>query len=266
MATATCSCGEAFHYSDAQGGSHVKCRCGRFLELPIVAVVRQASRGVDSLHASRRPMRVRDIMLIAALVAIVVAIILINVLAAPSSKSVAVRSATDSLKGALDRGALLSNGISPSSRCPPNDSNPEWRPVANGYEPRRTRGVGRSSLAIDNGTSSDAVLWLVHPQSGKASRQIFVRAHSVAHLHRITAGTYQVQYEAGRTYVTTKERFCHSEGDVEFDDQVGFEETLSDDGAIVVSRDSLTLHSVMGGNAKAHRIGTPPILEASDST
>jgi len=266
MATATCSCGEAFHYSDAQGGSHVKCRCGRFFELPVVAVARQASSAVNPVHGTRSRMSIGVIALITAVVAIVVAMVLMNLLAAPSSKSVAVRPGTDSLRGAFDRGALLSTDFSPTSRCPPNDSNPEWRAVANGYEPRRTRGVGRSSLAINNGTSSDAVLWLVDPRSGKASRQIFIRAHSVAHLRGITAGTYKVQYENGKTYVTTKDRFCHSEGDLEFDDQVGFEERSADDGGVLVSRDSLTLHPVVGGNAKAHSIEMPPVLEASDTT
>lgn len=38
MATVTCECNELFHYSDEQAGGTIRCRCGRFVSLPVVAI------------------------------------------------------------------------------------------------------------------------------------------------------------------------------------------------------------------------------------
>jgi len=231
MATASCSCGEVFHYSDAQSGGRVKCRCGRFVELPVITVASRDPAALDSVLPDRRRMGRREIAFITVVAAVVFAIVLLNVLTKDATKSADGARVTDSSAGAFDRGSLMTSDSTPIGRCSPSDSTAEWRPVANGYEPARVHGNGRGSLTIDNGTSLDAVVWLVRAQSGKASREIYVRAHAVARLRRVSAGDYRVQYENGTTYLVSRHRFCHSEGPLEFDDQLRFEERRSENGS-----------------------------------
>lgn len=61
MATATCSCGEVFHYSDEQSGGRLRCRCGRLVDLPAVAVAQRPAAGPAIFSGAPKRVAPRDV-------------------------------------------------------------------------------------------------------------------------------------------------------------------------------------------------------------
>jgi len=146
-----------------------------------------------------------------------------------------------------------------SSACSGGDSTADWRPVRNGYEPRQhfVRGTGR--LTIENGTASDAVVKLDDRTTGSTARKIVVAASHTATINNIASARFGVQYEVGSTYLRKSGRFCHPDGVFEFEETLDFT-----DSEHVVSY-TLTLHQVIGGNARAHPVGRAFPIEPDDT-
>lgn len=57
MATVQCECKELFHYSDEQAGGTIRCRCGRFVSLPVVAITHRSSASAPTAASLRRSER-----------------------------------------------------------------------------------------------------------------------------------------------------------------------------------------------------------------
>lgn len=135
------------------------------------------------------------------------------------------------------------------------------RPVEYNSLPTGTRIIdstdsnGNGELAVENGTSNDAVICLNRSDSdvNETVLGFFVKSGSTAHIHKIPEGAYSVAFTTGLNWVEDKGEFSwHPEYD-EFEHAFDFSEQRVGDR---LQYDSLrvTLHTVPHGNISARKI------------
>lgn len=243
MAATNCVCGEKFHYSDEQAGGSVRCRCGRFLELPAVAVTRRTEREVATSATRPRRRSLRRPEVLAGLAVVIGLVAMAFIIDKTPPRSIRMTSANESIPAR--RASFFS--------CEPSDSGGSWRRIPNGTELKGSPGRGLSRLTVENGTSSDAVVELVDDPTNKVKRTVFVSGNDAATISGISQGRYRVDFYKGTTWIPRRNKFCHSQGKFEFDDPLAFEE-LEETGGVRYRTFRLTLQPVVGGTARTHSL------------
>ncbi len=126
--------------------------------------------------------------------------------------------------------------------------------LPSGFELAEPRGpTGRGTLKITNGTQSDAVLRLVDIELRQTRRFVYIAAGDQAMLRGIGPCHCVVRFALGRDWDEEAMRFRRNVTYSTFDEGFHFTETDSDDG-VQWAVFEVTLHRVVGGNAKTSRI------------
>jgi hypothetical protein len=112
---------------------------------------------------------------------------------------------------------------------------------------------GDNVVTIDNGTSNDAVVALV--AGGRTQRRFYVRAGRVASAFSVPSGAYRVRFALGTGFVRAPPAFCRDAHGFEFDQVEALDQAEL----------KLTLHRVIGGNARTHSIEPAVVLADSSS-
>jgi hypothetical protein len=137
---------------------------------------------------------------------------------------------------------------------PPCEENP---PLPNGTRIAPDVGTdGRGELKVDNGTDKDAEIVLYDPIKNVQARDENVTAHNVLQMAGIPVGTYELKYSLG----------CLS---YQFERSLNYTEqrTRGEDGVWVnYHQIGVTLHSVVGGNARTKPISRADFLKGRTPT
>lgn len=292
MPSVRCACGLDLNYQPEHGGNSARCRCGRVVALPSIAVAKSESRPVSGATrpqpAPSSPAHSRRRIPVAAL-SFVFVVALFGILLWPRKPSV-----SEIASAAGNPAPLAQQGETPPQRssrltsvasndpfadlavtraaapdrdpgaCAPADSNESWRPVPNGYEPADPSETGLGSLTVRNGSDADAVVMLIPTGTTDVARQMFVRRRRSAKLDHVAPRKYVVAFEKGTTYLSSG-RFCHSHGEYEFDRPLNFTEVESANRTDYHDFE-VTLYTVPYGNAKSHPTGPHARLRIRDTS
>lgn len=130
-------------------------------------------------------------------------------------------------------------------------------PPANGYEwatPSNKDGLGE--LGLTNGTKKDGVAVLLErldDGSLRARRAIYVRAGEDARFEHVDPGIYTLRFKLGIDWDGARRTFRRAVEGHQLADALSFSETKTGDG-VVYSKQSVTLHEVINGNAPSTTI------------
>jgi hypothetical protein len=107
---------------------------------------------------------------------------------------------------------------------------------------------GHGALAINNGTSQDAVVTLAVGEN--ASHAIYVHAGSDARIESIADDTYVIYVQQGTGWNNDLQQFTADADYAKFDSPATFT-TIRDASGIQYTEFSITLQPVVGGNARS---------------
>jgi hypothetical protein len=147
---------------------------------------------------------------------------------------------------------------SASARVPQEGSPLELEPsLPNGARIAPDIGTdGRGELKVDNGTTEDAEIILYNVERDEKSRDQNVTAHNVLQIAGIPVGTYELKYKLGSSYYKFERSLSYTE-----------ERTRGEDGVWVnYHQIGVTLHSVVGGNARTKPISRADFLKGRTPT
>lgn len=122
-------------------------------------------------------------------------------------------------------------------------------------------GIGK--LTIRNGTSNDAVVKLVSTKINESILTIYIRRNSDFTIGKIKDGVYKLYFVLGRHYLEDTQEFLQDCSFLVFDDEFPFTTNqyhMNDVIRTSYSTWEVTLHSVIGGNAKARNISKEEFL------
>lgn len=120
------------------------------------------------------------------------------------------------------------------------------------------RGIysGNSTLTIDNGGSSDAIVCLYRVADGRTVRNEYVRKNSSFTMSNIAQGSYKIRVFYGNDWNPTLTNSCGTKGN--FESNVNFSEFDStdyfEDSERGYTTATITLYTVVGGNASSSSI------------
>jgi hypothetical protein len=115
---------------------------------------------------------------------------------------------------------------------------------------------GRGELKVDNGTTEDAEIILYNVERDEKSRDQNVTAHNVLQIAGIPVGIYELKYKLGSSYYKFERSLNYTE-----------ERTRGEDGVWVnYHQIGVTLHSVVGGNARTKPISRADFLKGRTPT
>jgi hypothetical protein len=125
---------------------------------------------------------------------------------------------------------------------------------ANGTEAELLRSAdGHGTLAVTNGNLQDAAVILADQADQGDDRLMYIRSGQQATMTGILPGQYRIKFQIGKGWDKRAEQFlCVTSTDV-FDKTKSFTEEERANG-IEFSRLSITLHKVVGGNARTSAI------------
>jgi len=110
---------------------------------------------------------------------------------------------------------------------------------------------GHGELKVDNGMAEDAEIILYNVERDEKSRDQNVRAHNLLQMTGIPIGTYELKYRMGPSYYKFERSLNYTE-----------ERTRGEDGVWVnYHQIGVTLHSVVGGNARTEPISRADFLK-----
>jgi hypothetical protein len=291
MIDVTCRCGHISHSEEQHIGKHLRCpKCGE--PVPILraarAMVQPSTAPPHSQTHQPRARRVRRFRpLYAVGVAIAVMVLAGSWLVAhfesvatdkkAGSSSVSEAGGTPSnQKQPGDSQASNSDGHSPQfevsdieptppkprrtipSQVPQEGSSLEQEPsLPNGARIAPDIGTdGHGELKVDNGTAEDAEIILYNVERDEKSRDQNVRAHNLLQMTGIPIGTYELKYRLGPSYYRFERSLNYTE-----------ERTRGEDGVWVnYHQIGVTLHSVVGGNARTKPISRDEFLKGRTPT
>jgi hypothetical protein len=144
------------------------------------------------------------------------------------------------------------------SPAPLEGSSPEGNPsLPNGARIAPDIGTdGHGELRVDNGTAEDAEIILYNVERDEKSRDQNVRAHNLLQMTGIPIGTYELKYRLGSAYYEFERSLNYTE-----------ESTRGEDGVWVnYHHMGVTLHSVVGGNARTKPISQADFLKGRAPT
>jgi hypothetical protein len=125
------------------------------------------------------------------------------------------------------------------------------RRLANGTLIRNGGRGGRAYLRIRNGLSHDAVVTLVRGKSRVLS--VYVRKNKSYQINGVRDGTYRIYFTTGDDWDGSARTFTRNCDFSRFEDPVRFQ-TFYTGGSIQWQNWSLTLHPVLGGNARTRSV------------
>lgn len=172
---------------------------------------------------------------------------------------------------------LLQNFINPtdpnSQKRSTSNQNPERgilrdlaRPAISLPPPRqlpngtiRVRGLiaGNGELSVDNGTDRDAVVKVVDEHRRAIISEFYVQTGSKASVPQIPVGNYAVIFALGNDWDEERKSFTRDKSFGRYDEPLSFSTERSVEGNQLFTRYSvftLTLHKVIGGNAKTSNL------------
>jgi hypothetical protein len=120
--------------------------------------------------------------------------------------------------------------------------------------------TGHGELSISNQTSLDAVVRVYNPSTLETVRWFFVKAHGSVEVTWIPQGNYNLAYTSGLDWVDSDEAFRWNPSYFEFERPLIYSEQI-DTNRIRYSKFSVTLHPVIGGNAKTKPISRNEFLK-----
>lgn len=115
---------------------------------------------------------------------------------------------------------------------------------------------GLGKLSIDNGTDLDSVAKLING-SRKSIITVYIKAHNSYTIDGIAVGRYELFFAHGRDWDSSTNSFLLSRSFSKFEDSFDFtvhDEYRSDGTYQVYSTYSVTLHPVVGGEAKTDTV------------
>jgi hypothetical protein len=128
------------------------------------------------------------------------------------------------------------------------------RRPANGTEPGLLLASdGHGRLVVTNGNPQDAAVLLADQAGQQDDRLMYVRSGMQATMAGIPPGQYRIKFQIGKNWDERVEQFRCVTGTAVFDKTKSFTEAERADG-IEYSRLSITLHKVVGGNARTSAI------------
>jgi hypothetical protein len=257
MITVTCTCGETYHADEKHAGGHVRCRCGKVLEFIAPPPTAVRSGQGSAVQWDTQPKTQSQ--------------------AGPLRRTSIAKMRRWLLTGSI-AGMILLLGVSYWLGDPPQATNPNV-PIARSPSPvpaanlnpapptcpvetqrrppsgaelggRHRGGLGR--LRATNGTNWDAVAVLVHEQTERPLRAIFIRHGESGSMTSIPPGRYRIRFQLGTDWLTER-RFCEPRATSEFDSVFDFDETDSTTGTSYATYE-ITLHGVLLGTARTHSI------------
>lgn len=258
-----CPCGRIYEVDESLAGRRLRCGCGRILTIGTTIVYEPPPRGRDPdpvgrvTDQSTSGSREGDGVPTGWVVAFVIAAILLMALlapndpAAPRSGSRTVRppaaaTGADRIRNPVDV-ALGSRAAVPVA-CDPAEV---IRPRSS-QELSRYYATGNGRLTIANGTDMDAVAVLVRTYDRKPYRAMYIRAGENGVFTRVARGRYYLRFQFGIDWLRER-RFCEIRGISQFTETLDFEEFF-DGEAVNYTTFEVTLHPVVGGNARTERI------------
>jgi len=138
--------------------------------------------------------------------------------------------------------------------CKASVADLEWTRPVNGWEARFVRGgEGYGMLEVTNGNSQDAAVILADLAGIHDDRLMYIRSGMQATMRSIPPGQYRIKFQTGKNWDEDAESFLCVYGTAIFDKTESFTEEERADG-IEYSRLSITLHKVVGGNARSSPI------------
>jgi hypothetical protein len=165
----------------------------------------------------------------------------------------------------------------PPASAQPADPRPtEYNSLPTGTRIEEDSGTsGHGKLAVENGTSEDAVARLSDATTDQTVRWFFVKAHSSAHMSRIPQGTYRLAYTTGLNWVESNDAFSWQPTYDKFERTLDYDEQRDSEG-VKYHTVRVTLNSVLFGNVRTRTITREEFLrghrhiplqpESSDAT
>ena len=125
---------------------------------------------------------------------------------------------------------------------------------------------GYGVLEVQNGTSEDAVLSLYDSAVDETVREVYVQAKHSFRMKGVSMGTYELAYTTGLDWDNAGETFrCGDPNYAQFERQFVFTEERDQEG-VQYKTITVTLHPVVGGNARTKRISRQEFLKANHRT
>jgi DNA-directed RNA polymerase subunit RPC12/RpoP len=276
MIDVSCSqCGAVYHAEKAYVGKQLRCtKCGSVV--PIVMEVARAvvqhlssSPTIKSHTVNRSPKHRRIYSF--AVVAIVIAVLAISIalLRHPDVRrqgttlsDIKEPSASQSIQKVENPDQWQITGEDPIPAPSQQTSRPiqlDPRPTDYNSLPTGTRiendiGTdGNGKLAVENGTSEDAVVRLSQLATTQTLLLFFVQAHRSAQVARIPEGSYRLAFTTGLNWVESENAFSWQPSYAEFDRIFEYREQRGSEGVQYKSI-SVTLHPVVFGNVRTKPI------------
>jgi hypothetical protein len=124
---------------------------------------------------------------------------------------------------------------------------------------------GHGMLAVNNGTSLDAVVRLYDVATHQTMRWFWVQAHSSAQVGQLPEGTYTLAYTRGLDWLESEDAFRWHPSYSEFGKPLQYTEQRDSEG---VRYDDIrvTLHAVTGGNVRTKAISREEFLKGHRHT
>jgi hypothetical protein len=111
----------------------------------------------------------------------------------------------------------------------------------------------RGELTVDNGTSSQAVAKLIERRTHQKILSFAISARNKATIRAIPDGSYDLLFAFGDQLYLHTDRFRTAHGFSKFTDTMDFS-TRATAESIVWSKNSVTLHAVISGNARTQSL------------
>ena len=118
---------------------------------------------------------------------------------------------------------------------------------------------GYGELTVVNGNSEDAAVMLSNPTVETPDRLFYARAGMEATITEIPQGRYRIEFQIGKNWDAEAEAFECVLATAIFDQGEIFEEQRTETG-VQYSHVDLTLHKVVGGNARTTPLDDPSVF------
>jgi hypothetical protein len=113
--------------------------------------------------------------------------------------------------------------------------------------------AGPGKLTVNNGTDQNAICKIINPATNKKICSFVVLANSTGGITGVLDGRFRVIFAYGDSIISRTDRFSAPKGFSEFKGTFDFVTTRTSTG-IQYSTFSVTLHKVVGGNARTGSI------------
>ena len=267
-------CGVVYHTLEANVGKHILCtKCGNVITVVLAVAPRSpsaptVSKPVTTSGGKRR--RTYAVGVVAA--AAVVLIAFLSLRYANTAKEQVSANKTDEAQ----KWTIVGEETPPASAQPADPRPTEYKSLPSGTRIEEDSGTsGHGKLAVENGTSEDAVARLSDATTDQTVRWFFVKAHSSAHMLRIPQGTYRLAYTTGLNWVESNDAFSWQPTYDEFERTLDYDEQRDSEG-VKYHTVRVTLNSVLFGNVRTRTITREEFLrghrhiplqpESSDAT